>query len=116
MIVGEDGPEIRLYNLFRDRLPKPMMGRQGILDYFTKGRGSLKLRAKAATEKAAKIAKPLSLPKSLSGEQSASHRSSRWAGETKRRSRVFPKFATKVIATACASCLSSNAASRLKYP
>ncbi len=27
-----------------------ILGRQGILDYFTKGRGSLKLRAKAATE------------------------------------------------------------------
>jgi DNA gyrase subunit A len=31
-----------------------ILGRQGILDYFTKGRGSLKLRAKAATEKAGK--------------------------------------------------------------
>jgi DNA gyrase subunit A len=28
-----------------------ILGRQGILDYFTKGRGSVKLRAKAATEK-----------------------------------------------------------------
>ena len=28
-----------------------ILGRQGILDYFTKGRGTLKLRAKAATEK-----------------------------------------------------------------
>jgi DNA gyrase subunit A len=28
-----------------------ILGRQGILDYFTKGRGSLKLRAKAAVEK-----------------------------------------------------------------
>jgi DNA gyrase subunit A len=28
-----------------------ILGRQGIFDYFTKGRGSLKLRAKAATEK-----------------------------------------------------------------
>src|SRR6202046_1416207 len=31
-----------------------ILGRQGILDYFTKGRGTLKLRAKAATEKAGK--------------------------------------------------------------
>jgi DNA gyrase subunit A len=31
-----------------------ILGRQGILDYFTKGRGSLKLRAKAATEKIGK--------------------------------------------------------------
>jgi len=31
-----------------------ILGRQGILDYFTRGRGSLKLRAKAATEKAGK--------------------------------------------------------------
>jgi DNA gyrase subunit A len=28
-----------------------ILGRQGILDYFTRGRGSIKLRAKAATEK-----------------------------------------------------------------
>src|SRR5271165_1474752 len=28
-----------------------ILGRQGIVDYFTRGRGSLKLRAKAATEK-----------------------------------------------------------------
>ena len=31
-----------------------ILGRQGILDYFTKGRGTLKLRAKAATEKIGK--------------------------------------------------------------
>jgi DNA gyrase subunit A len=31
-----------------------ILGRQGILDYYTKGRGSLKLRAKAATEKMGK--------------------------------------------------------------
>src|SRR5690242_10125834 len=31
-----------------------ILGRQGIVDYFTKGRGSLKLRAKAATEKIGK--------------------------------------------------------------
>jgi DNA gyrase subunit A len=31
-----------------------ILGRQGILDYFTKGRGTLKLRAKAATEKSGK--------------------------------------------------------------
>jgi DNA gyrase subunit A len=31
-----------------------ILGRQGILDYYTKGRGSLKLRAKAATEKIGK--------------------------------------------------------------
>ena len=31
-----------------------VLGRQGILDYFTKGRGTLKLRAKAATEKMGK--------------------------------------------------------------
>jgi len=31
-----------------------ILGRQGILDYFTKGRGTLKLRAKAATEKVGK--------------------------------------------------------------
>jgi DNA gyrase subunit A len=31
-----------------------ILGRQGILDYYTKGRGSLKLRAKAATEKLGK--------------------------------------------------------------
>jgi DNA gyrase subunit A len=31
-----------------------ILGRQGILDYYTKGRGSLKLRAKAATEKVGK--------------------------------------------------------------
>src|SRR6185437_5906065 len=31
-----------------------ILGRQGILDYYTKGRGSLKLRAKAATEKTGK--------------------------------------------------------------
>jgi DNA gyrase subunit A len=31
-----------------------ILGRQGILDYYTKGRGSLRLRAKAATEKVGK--------------------------------------------------------------
>ena len=31
-----------------------LLGRQGIIDYFTRGRGSLKLRAKAATEKLGK--------------------------------------------------------------
>ncbi len=31
-----------------------ILGRQGILDYFTRGRGSIKLRAKAATEKLGK--------------------------------------------------------------
>src|ERR1041384_8241534 len=31
-----------------------ILGRQGILDYFTRGRGTLKLRAKAATEKLGK--------------------------------------------------------------
>jgi DNA gyrase subunit A len=31
-----------------------ILGRQGIIDYYTKGRGSLKLRAKAATEKIGK--------------------------------------------------------------
>lgn len=31
-----------------------ILGRQGILDYYTKGRGTLKLRAKAATEKLGK--------------------------------------------------------------
>jgi DNA gyrase subunit A len=31
-----------------------ILGRQGILDYYTRGRGSLKLRAKAATEKLGK--------------------------------------------------------------
>jgi DNA gyrase subunit A len=31
-----------------------ILGRQGILDYYTKGRGSLKLRARAATEKMGK--------------------------------------------------------------
>lgn len=31
-----------------------ILGRQGILDYYTKGRGSLKLRARAATEKTGK--------------------------------------------------------------
>ncbi len=31
-----------------------ILGRQGILDYYTRGRGSLKLRAKAATEKIGK--------------------------------------------------------------
>src|SRR6185312_17332887 len=31
-----------------------ILGRQGIIDYYSKGRGSLKLRARAATEKMAK--------------------------------------------------------------
>jgi DNA gyrase subunit A len=31
-----------------------ILGRQGIIDYFTKGRGSMKIRAKAATEKIGK--------------------------------------------------------------
>ncbi len=59
-----------------------ILGRQGILDYFTKGRGTLKLRAKAATESHGQGSRSHHRHRdSLPGEQSAADRDRRRAGE-----------------------------------
>ena len=55
-----------------------ILGRQGIFDYFTNGRGSLKLRAKAATEKMGKDREAIIVTEiPVSGEQSPPDRARR---------------------------------------
>ena len=83
-----------------------ILGREGIHDYFTRGRGSLKVRAKAATEKLGKDRESIvvtEIPYQVNKARLMEHAAS-WS--TRRSSKASPKFAMRAIATACASCSS----------
>ena len=84
-----------------------ILGRQGICDYFTNGRGQLKIRAKAATEHMGKDREQIvvtEIPYQVNKSRLIEAHRRRWS--TKRSSKASPKFATRATATACAS--SSN--------
>ena len=81
-----------------------ILGRQGILDYYTRGRGSLKLRAKAAIEKMRQGSRSDHRHRdSVPGQQGAADRADARRWSTRRSSKASPTFATRAIATACAS-------------
>ena len=82
-----------------------ILGRQGILDAYTKGRGQLKLRAKAAIERMGKDREQIivtEIPYQVNKSQAASSRSPPLVNEKKHR-RHLRHAATKATATACAS-------------
>ncbi len=65
------------------------------------------MRAKAATEKMGKDREAIivtELPYQVNKARLIEHIAAAWS--TKRSSKAFPKFATRAIATACASCSS----------
>ena len=81
-----------------------ILGREGIYDYFTNGRGSVKVRAKAATEKFGKDREAIivtELPYQVNKARLIEHRGQ--PGERKEARRDLARFAMRAIATACAS-------------
>ena len=81
-----------------------LLGQNGIYDYFTKGRGSLKLRAKVTREEIGRDREALIVDRDpLPGKQSAPDRADRVARKRKEASKASRTSAMRATARACAS-------------
>ena len=81
-----------------------ILGRQGIVDAYTRGRGSIKIRAKAAIERVGKDREQIvvtEIPYQVNKVAADQRDRPRWS--TKRRSKASRTSSTTAIATACAS-------------